>query len=276
MKTPVLEGCLYSEDGMAAICVRTPEGAVRSTGNGWLHIIKPGKFKPKPVRKRHTMKINWDILNQCYIDAYLEPLNQERCSTPPPFMTQQIDTLYAMETGWDGEAYTFPVRDSADKVVGISRRFPDSSKKMVKGSTVGIFIPRLNWENLETLFICEGISDTAAALDMGLKAIGRLSCGTGREHIIKFCAKKNPSQIVIVSDNDAPGIAGAKTLGLWISQGYRLFTIPMPDIKIIVPPGDVKDLRAWRAAGLDLKELMYIIENRFEFKNNKNSLDFQS
>jgi len=230
------EGCLYAEDGSKAICVRTPKGAVKSTGNGWLHILKEGKFKPKPVRKKHPVPINWHTLNYCYTEAYRNPVK------PPPF-PMHVETLYVIETGWDGEAYTFPIRNAEDEITGISRRFPDGSKRLVKGSLMGIFIPRLNWDNLETLYICEGISDTAAALDMGLKAIGRISCGTGKDHIIKFCAKKSPSQIIIVSDNDEPGIAGAKALGLWISQGYHLFAIPRPDIKVIIP--EAKDLREW-------------------------------
>ena len=47
------DGCLYAEDGVAAICVRIPEGSVKRAGQaGYLHILKPGDFKPKPVVKK--------------------------------------------------------------------------------------------------------------------------------------------------------------------------------------------------------------------------------
>jgi len=272
---------MYSEDGEVAICVRTPEGAVKNTGNGWLHILKE-KFVPKKTVsiKKQIITINWHLLNDAYMEnlagfydpgiPYLPAHVKDLCNK----WGVGAGALQAMQIGWSGICFTFPVRDAEEKPIGLQRLYPDNSKRLDKHSQAGIFIPKLNWEKLDTLFICEGLSDTATALDMGLMAIGRLSCGTGRDHIIKFCARKKPSQIVIVSDNDEPGIAGVKALGLWISQGYRMFTIPMPDLKVVVPPEGVKDLRAWRAEGLDLEELMVIVENNLG--NNKNLLDFNS
>ena len=251
------DGCLYAKDGSAAICVRTPEGAVKMAGEaGWFHILKPGQFKPKPVKKKRPIPINWESLNKCYTQTF-QGIAVRHLSNP--FQVYGT-TLRQIETGWDREAYTFPVRDSDDQIIGIQRRFPDGSKGMVKGSQIGIFIPRIYWDNLESdicpLFICEGVSDTATALDMGLCAIGRVSCSTGKEHIIKFCIKKRPTRIIIVADNDEVGIRGAKALGLWISQGYKLFSAPPPDIKIITPPTGSKDLRIWRENGLTLEKLM--------------------
>jgi len=235
------DGCLYAKDGSAAICVRTPEGAVKMAGEaGWLHILKPGDFKPKPVKKKRPININWNILQNCYWDIekseyLLKDLSKD--------VNISIKTLRQMQIGWDGAAFTMPVFNSNNEIVGIQRRFPNGSKRMVKGSAVGVFIPPLDWTNLNTLYICEGFTDTATALDMGLRAIGRLSCQTGKDHIIKFCIKKKPSQIVIIADNDEVGEKGALTLGREISQGYKLFATPCPDITVIVP--EAKDLRQW-------------------------------
>ena len=196
------DGCLYAEDGTAAICVRTPEGSAKMAGQaGYLHILKPGDFKPKPIVKKRPALINWNTLQKCYE----EPFN----GTPVRDLANPFDahysTLVKMGTGWDGEAYTFPVRNANDEIIGITRRWPNGTKGMVKGSQVGIYIPRINWvQHWTILFICEGASDTATALDMGLSAIGRVSCQTGRDHIIKWCVAKKPTQIVIVSDNDKP------------------------------------------------------------------------
>lgn len=257
--------CMYAEDGTAAICTRISEGSVKKCGEaGYLHIIKEG-FKPKPVVKKRPVAINWSILNKCYKNTFAFGGNHTIVLDLIDNFKISCSSLNSIEPGWDGEAYTFPVRNADDEIIGISRRFPDGRKSTVKGSQVGIFIPRVDWGNLDTLFICEGASDTATALDMGLWSIGRASCQSGKDHIIKFCAKKRPSQIVIVADNDKPGIAGAKALGLWISQGYHLFTIPMPDLKIITPPTGIKDLRQWRERGLILERLMDRVEETLDF-----------
>lgn len=254
------DGCLYAEDGTAAICVRVVEGSVKVAGQaGYLHILKPGDFKPEPVVKKRPATINWNTLNDCYIDSFLH----NRIHYPP--FNASLNTLQAMGTGFDSETYTFPVRNANDEIIGISRRWPDGTKGMVKGSQVGIFIPRLNWDNLETLFICEGASDTATALDMGLKAIGRLSCQTGRDHIIKWCVQKKPTQIVIVADNDSAGITGAKILGVDISHGYKLFTAPRPIIKVVTPPTNCKDLREWQQNESCHEKLVQIVNENLDF-----------
>lgn len=266
--------CLYAKDGTAAICARIVENSVKQCGGaGYLHILKPGDFKPKPVVKKRPATINWGCLNDCYIQA-VSKLNRDSLGTVYSrnfdlCVKWQVDSriLQMMQTGWDGEAYTFPVRNANDEIIGITRRWPDGTKGMVKGSQVGIHIPRVNWDNLETLFICEGASDTATALDMGLRAIGRVSCQTGRDHIIKFCVQKRPTQIVIVADNDSAGITGAKILGVDISHGYKLFTATRPIIKIITPPTSINDLRKWRQNGLTLGELIQIVDKDLDFES---------
>ena len=261
------DGCLYAEDGTAAICVRVVEGSVKVAGQaGYLHILKPGDFKPKPVVKKRPATINWNTLQECYT-ATFNRFPTHRLTNPFPVSVKAISN---MQAGWDGEAYTFPVRNANDEIIGITRRWPEGTKGMVKGSQVGIYIPRIRWLTLGqdwTLFICEGASDTATAIGMDLFAIGRVSCQTGRDHIIKFCVKKKPTQIVIVADNDSAGITGAKILGVDISHGYKLFTAPCPIIKVITPPTDVKDLREWRQNGLTHVELVQIANKNLDFES---------
>jgi len=241
------DGCLYSEDGEVAICVRTPEGAVKNTGNGWLHILKPGKFKPKPVKPKnlHTSILNWNLLNDAYTENlryfYDDTLNIGHSLVDKVCRAWGVKpiTLKIMNIGWHGDCFTFPVRNAEEKPIGLQRLYSDNSKRLDKGSKMGLFIPRLNWDDLPEnwiLYICEGLSDTATAIDMGLRAIGRLSCGTGKEHIINFCTKKKPSQIIVIADRDKPGVAGAKVLAKTL-DGKNF------DVKILLP--EYKDLREW-------------------------------
>lgn len=264
------DGCLYAKDGSATICSRVQEGSIKTVGEGpfsggYLHIIK-SDFKPKPVKKKRPVSINWGILNQCYRRSFNFSGNVKIVLDLIDTFQVACSTLNSIEPGWDSQAYTFPVRNSDDEIIGIQRRFPDGKKSMTKGSQVGIIIPRLNWSNLNILFICEGASDTATAINMGLRAISRLNYCTGKDHIIKFCIKKRPQKVVIVADNDVDGIRGAKTLGLNISQGYKVFTVTCPKIIIVIPPTDIKDLREWKEKGLTLDELMKIVEKNLDFE----------
>ncbi len=264
------DGCLYALDGSVAICSRVQEGSIKTVGEGpfsggYLHIIK-SDFKPKPVKKKRPVTINWSTLNQCYRRCFNFSGNVKIVLDLIDTFQVACSTLNSIEPGWDTQAYTFPVRNSDDGIVGIQRRFPDGSKKWVKGSLNGIFIPRLDWTNLETLFICEGASDTATALDMGLSAIGRASCQTGKDHIIKFCAKRKPQRIVIIADNDEAGVKGAKLLGREICHGYKLFTIPMPELKVVTPPANLSDLREWRYYGLTPERLLEVVDKELDFE----------
>ncbi len=254
------DGCLYAEDGVAAICVRIPEGSVKRAGQaGYLHILKPGDFKPKPVVKKKPAIINWNTLQKCY----REPFNGTPVRDLANPFEARYETLLAMDTGWDGEAYTFPVRNANDEIIGISRRWPDGTKGMVKGSQVGIYIPRISFKPLPDswcLFICEGASDTATALDMGLRAIGRVSCQSGGGQVIEFCRKHDPTQVVIIADNDDPGIMGAKYLQDALKdEGKKTL--------VYVPGNNAKDLREYRENGGTHVDLLQSVNNLLDFPN---------
>jgi len=63
------------------------------------------------------------------------------------------------------------------KIIGIRRRLPNGRKISLTSSKTGLFIPAdLSPEGL--LLICEGPTDTAAALDLGFAAIGRPNCNS--------------------------------------------------------------------------------------------------
>lgn len=153
------------------------------------------------------------------------------------------DLSYA-DPGWTGEAVVFPMYDATDwngeNPCGIRLRTPEGKKFAVTGSKAGVFFPYLalscipSWDRI---FICEGPTDTAACLDLGLFAVGRAACRGGEDIILSILSQLCPADCVIVSDNDGPGVAGANDLMEKIKIPKALF----------VPPG--KDLRAFVAAG---------------------------
>ena len=141
--------------------------------------------------------------------------------------------------GFDGHAYTFPMRDENRKIIGVRRRFDDGRKLSIKDSTNALFFPD-GLSDSDKLIICEGPTDCAAALDMGFDAIGRPNCDSKIEMTAKFVQGR---MVTIVADNDLPGVTGAKKLA-------RRLIECCPEVKIIAPPAGIKDLRQWKQQGL--------------------------
>lgn len=152
------------------------------------------------------------------------------------------DLSYA-DPQWTGEAAVFPMYDATcstgEEPCGIRLRTPEGKKFAVTGSKAGVFFPygALLMIRCDRIFVCEGPTDTAACLDLGLFAVGRAACRGGEEVILSIIEQLSPDECIIVSDNDGPGVAGANDLMENIRIPKALF----------VPPG--KDLRAFVAAG---------------------------
>jgi DNA primase len=114
-----------------------------------------------------------------------------------------------------------------------------------------LFVPHDLPERVHTLAICEGPSDTAAALSLGLAAVGRPSCLSCVEHCVRLVRQREVKSAVVVADADAPGIAGARRLAIAL-RPYA------PDVRVVVPPA--KDLREWVRGGATQGELITLIE----------------
>jgi len=241
------DGCMISPDGKAALCSRIESDKLLGEpfAGGWLHILD-GSFKPTKIRKKNYPPINWTTIQNFYEnqinDISLEPL------------TRQFSyiNLKRLDVGWDGEAWTFPIRNTEDKIVGIHRRFPNGNKRFIRGSRNGIFIPRgLNIVASEIL-ICEGASDTLTALDLDFEAVGRTNCNASVKMLCDyFTYKVYAPKLIIIADNDLAGIRGAKKLA------EALFAVNRVS-HIIIPPA--ADLRAWKKKGLTREKLAENLE----------------
>jgi hypothetical protein len=93
------------------------------------------------------------------------------------------------------------------------------------------------------VLVVEGMTDTATAMDLGFDAVGRpsdLAC-------MDFLCKLLPGRtVIVVGENDKkpdgkhPGRVGAETTyGALIRAGVG-------DVRIVMPPEHIKDLRVWR------------------------------
>lgn len=246
--------CLISEDGSAAICTRIEEGSVKRCGDaGWLHILRDDKHL-----KARTY--SWRICDGAsdteekdfrqWADKYQQQLTDDNLNKLSVSLGVSETSLRRLHVGWDGQAFTFPMQDDNGKILGIRRRFPSGSKVSIKGSKTGLFICT-GLDESRPLLICEGPTDTAAALDLGFDAIGRPNCNS--KVLMTAKAAKGRSEIVIVGDSDDVGQAGAENLADALALYYK-------SVKIVYPPKGIKDLRKLLQAGLTHETLQQIIK----------------
>lgn len=160
------------------------------------------------------------------------------------------DALDRLRIGW-AEAvrsrWSIPERDDRSRVVGISFRHPDGERTSLPGGRRGLSIPR-GQTGRGTLYVCEGMSDTAAMLDAGRRAIGRPSASPSARVQVwlkRFVdAECVGDRVTIVGDRDDPGVEGARKLAKWLAEECGR------EVRWALPQVGHKDVREqWRAAG---------------------------
>ncbi len=247
--------CLVSEDGSTAICPRTPEGAVKQTkASGYLHKLNrdTSRLAARSTRisigNRKQFRSDLIELARTYKDA-VNPcqLNQLAGS-----LGVTTNSLHRLDIGFAGWGWTFPMTDANGDIRGIRIRKHDSQKLAIKGSHEGLFIP-IDLTTVEQLFICEGSTDTAAILDLGFDAVGRPSCLGGVNLLDALIRKLQPNDVVIVADHDKPGQRGACNLAQKL--------IRQCPVRVITPPIDIKDARAWKRTGASSSDITTAIQN---------------
>lgn len=156
-----------------------------------------------------------------------------------------------LRAGWSGRAWSFPMSDAAGAVRGIRLRYPDGTKLSAKGGREGLFIPS-QLANDGTLLIAEGPTDTAALLELGFDAVDRPSCSGGVRLIVDLVRARRPESIVIAADPDEPGRRGARLLA-------QVLVVYCRDVRTIMPPENLKDMREWARAGASRRDVQSLI-----------------
>jgi len=85
------------------------------------------------------------------------------------------------------------------------------------------------------IIVVEGMSDVAAAMDMGYVPVGKPAAESGHAELVELLKGKN---VVIVGENDEAGRRGMK----------KTFSVLRPvcrAVQKVLPPAKYKDLRAW-------------------------------
>ena len=240
--------CSITLDGELAVCHFESAGAIRTTRDGgWLHALRPQGVSKRsggvstyqtPYRPaRATRTTNWPLLVNLYQrNVDLPELNQMATG-----LGLEAASLVRLGVGCFGDTWTFPMVNERQVPVGIRTRLSNGDKRSVFGSRNGLFIPHDFAPNGGPLVICEGATDTAAMLSLGLCAVGRADCGTGLRYLKPLCAGR---AVLIIGDNDVPGRFGAHQLA-----------DSLDNARVVFPPDHIKDAREWVRHGATAAEV---------------------
>lgn len=248
--------CGISEDGAVAVCMRVESRQTAKNG-GWVHIVdrtRPLCFAPQPKPITKPPLFNATKL----LETWTAETRSSALYDHAELLGVSAWSLTEIGACWADpfDAWAYPMRDGSGKTVGIRLRNESGKKWAVSGSREGLFYPESHSDD-PVAIVCEGPTDTAAALTIGLRAIGRPSCLGAVEQFRTLTRRRRITHLLIIGDNDVPrkrpdggwwqpGLDGAMKLA-------RHCNLPF---KIMIPP--VKDLREWVRAGLNAKQFQQI------------------
>jgi hypothetical protein len=227
--------------------------ALRRLGGGWrigpTSSPAPLRAEPRAAQPGDKPSVRFDLLAAAQATA-VNPARLDRLAEQLGVSSQSLRRL---RIGWVGErwcskcerrrtAWSFPMSDVAGHTHGLRLRFVECGhKSAVTGGHEGLFIPR-DLDRFDRIFVCEGPTDTAALLDLGLAAIGRPSCRGAVPVTAELLKARGVGELVIFADRDSAGREGAAAL----AGRARLLC---PIVRIVAPPDGVKDARQWKQGG---------------------------
>lgn len=255
-------------DPARVICTKV-ESPRRWAEAGWLHVLKgEGRhLGSPPTARRVHIRPGANREFAALATRFERAMSAARLATLATILGLSPKSLQRLGVGWADAAtlrelgtgccsegcWTFPMSDAEGRVVGIRLRTHDGFKYAVRGSEQGLFLPA-NLDPRERLLIAEGASDACALLDLGLEAVGRPSCTGGAKELAALIRRHRVPQIVIVSDNDEPGMAGAEAL----AASMRMHA---PQVRVIKPPAGTKDAREWSRMSPDRRAVAAVVND---------------
>jgi hypothetical protein len=265
--------CSVSEDGAYAICRRGVESRrpvkQKDGQQAYLHVVREcagpspaagsiGKAKKKapkltPPELKNLIKQHQSALSPDRLKRYADRLG----------VSERALKEFGIGFDWVSHAASFPMYGGDLKPVGIRLRTDEGRKLCVPGTCNGLFIPqRIMSEGLFALpeglcndrsplllLLPEGPTDSAAAFDLGFRAIGRPSNSGGAHEVCRLLSAAPKQDVVILADRDAtkymsdgtpfwPGLEGALALADLISPVCAA-------LRVVKPPNNAKDIRKW-------------------------------
>jgi hypothetical protein len=222
--------CTYAVERQMWCCMRVESSRPAKNGGFWHGLSEKPTFIPRPAPAEPE------------IDA--SALMAEFRSNTTPVMLSRLatslgvstDSLTATGCAWAAphRAWAFPMVNGQGKPVGIRLRAEDGRKWSVRGGRGGLFVPR---GGARTAYVVEGATDLAAAITLGLWGIGRPSCRGSVAHLQVTINRLYIQRAILISDNDRPGIEGAKALASELQIPVASMLLPAKDLRQFIGYG---------------------------------------
>lgn len=213
--------CLLKDDGSAAVCQRISSDKKFGEA-GHIHLINGKPTATKAKRKLSVQQL--DNLWQNFYSRWHGVSNRGSILTLFGLANQENSEALVNITddypiGYDGTRLFFKFVDphkhkySPDVyeriITGIQGRDISGKKKMISGSSLGLFMPNYNWHE-EVIVIAEGVSDTlyAKLYNPAAYVIGRPNAIAATKLLVKWFRSLNHDlRLLFLIDND-PDEAG--------------------------------------------------------------------
>lgn len=241
--------CMFDEK--SSLCMRIPSHrplTMKGGETGWFHDNGAPRKEWKPQPKKEEVKI----------DA-AKMMNEWRKFTLRTWLGNMADSIgvdirsvMRLNPAWafDWNAWAWPMTDGLGRVCGIRLRTDSGRKFAVTGSRQGLFIP--SGEVSHRVYFCEGPTDAAALLSLGVYSIGRPSASGGILDIKQTIDRLRIREVVIIADNDDdkytpdgrkfnPGFDGAASLQNHIQVPSCVISLPTKDAREFVKDGGTKE-----------------------------------
>jgi hypothetical protein len=259
--------CMVSPFGDKCICCRLESKSPAPLFDGWHHCVPPRQRRlPSEIVRNtrgttpHALTDFTGVLQAC-IDAF--DLEQRQRAAEALGLRSDVFDSFPIGYRSEHDALAIPaLQPGSPSAVGLRYRKiaprPGALKWLCEPhSTAGLLLPNRNPSPGEFILVCEGPSDTLAATQLGLHAVGRWSCGIDLRQLetLKAHASDIPRPtIVVVGDND-----GERRTGERAADGVAELVsaaIPTAAVLRLQPPASHKDLREWVVAGASREALL--------------------
>lgn len=228
--------CGYTPQGVVC-CMRIQSNKPAKNG-GWIHsadtkaLSTPAAPYVRQEEKKTDFYALWRELRRHTKSLELVGLGEALGIHP--------QALWLMGCVWFEyhQAFVFPMYDGNGNMSGMRLRNLEGKKWAITGSKQGIFLQNLQGEDMPKMIaILEGPTDSAAAVSLGLKVIGRPSCMGCHEAVNETIKRFKITRAVIFADNDDQGRIGADKLKETLSIKSCTFHPPAKDFREFVNLG---------------------------------------
>lgn len=255
------KACSVTEDGSLANCMRIQsDWECKGSMGGWIHKLDADwvqrikrVFRRAPKKKLLPAKYWHNLVTESLETAGLQP----RAKVLGKQLGLSFNSLHRLMVGWLPvySAWTFPMWDGNDRMIGIRLRGLNGNKWCVPGSNNGIFWPtEVSRVSDSDLMICEGPTDCGALLDLGFDAIGRPSALAGVEYLQAFVQGARRKVVIVIDANSKHKVELPGAVKL--AKAIRPLTT---SVSILRTPGGYKDIRAWYNGGGTREQLTELI-----------------